>query len=979
MGFLLRISSVFGFALRRVIAQRGLAIATTLGLVTSIGLVMSVPLYTDAIYYSILQDELSNVEDQNVVLKRPAFTFMFRYVGSVYGLKEWDDITQVNTYLTGPAVDTLRLGHKQTVRYVKTDHFRLFPLDQVAYADVRDPLAWVNYAFISDFDQHATLVDGTFPTVATANPDDPLEVVVSRALADLIGIRAGEEFMTFQQVDSGDGGRNVQIPIRVTGIWQPKDPAEGYWFYRQSVFDTQLIIPEASFQGRIVPLVNKEIAQSLWYIIMDGSDIHADDVGWLVGSIEQVQQQAATLLANTRLENSPYEALNRYRVSSRLLNVMLYAFSIPIIGLLIAFIGLVVGLAVARQRNEIAVLRSRGATALQILTIAIIEATLLGLVAFAIGIPVSEQIAQAIGATKSFLNFTVDSKLRVAITSTTLQYGLAALGVTLAAQIIPSIGAARHTIISYKQEQARTVRSPWWQRAWLDVLLMLPAGYGAYLLRQQGSIVLSSEGGSTGSPFENPLLFLVPALGAWALTLFVLRLLPLVMKLFAWIAGKTSSVGFLLATRYLSRDPGFYTAPLVLLILTLSLSSFTASLAQTLDNHLFDQSYYKVGADVHLVEPGQDTQASATSKGELGGGAAASTGATTTTASAEPTPTGPRWVFVPVGEHLMVPEVQAATRVGNYTASMQVHGKWKESQFIGIDRVDFPKAAYWRRDFAPANLGALMNALAVSPNGLLLKRDFMAQNNIHVGDTVQVRISAYGARVETVMKVAGELDYFPTWYPDPDKPWPLMVGNLDFVFEQAGGEIPYDVWARTESGIDYAKMVSDLRSQELVVLDYDAATLRIAKEQRRPERQGLFGVLSVGFLAAAFLAVLGFLLYALFSFRRRFIELGTLRAIGLSTFQMTAFLAWELAFLILLSLVAGTIIGAIISQAFIPYLQIGADVSAKYPPFQVQIAWPAIMRIYALFGALFVVALSTLAWYLMRTKIFHAIKLGETV
>lgn len=124
-----------------------------------------------------------------------------------------------------------------------------------------------------------------------------------------------------------------------------------------------------------------------------------------------------------------------------------------------------------------------------------------------------------------------------------------------------------------------------------------------------------------------------------------------------------------------------------------------------------------------------------------------------------------------------------------------------------------------------------MNALAVSPNGLLLKRDFMAQNNIHVGDTVQVRISAYGARAETVMKVAGELDYFPTWYPDPDKPWPLMVGNLDFVFEQAGGEIPYDVWARTESGIDYAKMVSDLRSQELVVLDYDAATLRIAKEQ----------------------------------------------------------------------------------------------------------------------------------------------------
>ena len=76
------------------------------------------------------------------------------------------------------------------------------------------------------------------------------------------------------------------------------------------------------------------------------------------------------------------------------------------------------------------------------------------------------------------------------------------------------------------------------------------------------------------------------------------------MATLAWIAGRSNSVGFLLASRYLSRDPGFYTAPLLLLILTLSLSIFTASLALTLDNHLFDRTYYKVGADVRLAELG---------------------------------------------------------------------------------------------------------------------------------------------------------------------------------------------------------------------------------------------------------------------------------------------------------------------------------------------------------------------------------------
>jgi hypothetical protein len=46
-----------------------------------------------------------------------------------------------------------------------------------------------------------------------------------------------------------------------------------------------------------------------------------------------------------------------------------------------------------------------------------------------------------------------------------------------------------------------------------------------------------------------------------------------------------------------------------------------------------------------------------------------------------------------------------------------------------------------------------------------------------------------------------------------------------------------------------------------------AAAQSIAAAQRRPERQGLFGVLSVGFLASALLTVLGCLLDALVPFR----------------------------------------------------------------------------------------------------------------
>jgi putative ABC transport system permease protein len=152
----------------------------------------------------------------------------------------------------------------------------------------------------------------------------------------------------------------------------------------------------------------------------------------------------------------------------------------------------------------------------------------------------------------------------------------------------------------------------------------------------------------------------------------------------------------------------------------------------------------------------------------------------------------------------------------------------------------------------------------------------------------------------------------------------------------------------------------------------------VRKEERRPERQGLFGLLSVGFAAAAVLTVLGFMLYALFSFRRRFIELGVLRAIGLSSSQMTVLLASELAFLILTGLVMGTVLGSWASNLFIPYMQVGGGATANVPPYVVMMPWPTLVRIYLLMGVLFLTTLSLLAAMLLRMRIFQAVKLGET-
>ncbi len=962
MQILQRLRAIVVIVAKRIISQPGLILVTTLGLVIAIALMMSIPMYADAVYHRIFLENIAEpgADAQSV----PPLTYLFRYDGSIYGATEWDKIQPVHAYLTTKAGAELGLEQQFVVSYFGTDPFGLYASAESLFKDNRTPLVWAGFATISDLENHITLLEGRFPNAASATQDEPVEVLIYEGLATRLGFQVDENYIAYLQVRGQEGLiRDVQIPIRISGIWQATDPQESFWFFRPLSFEERLIVPEATFSERISSQLTGEIYTGVWYILLDAMDITHNDALTLIRRGIMVQQQASGLLPNVKLAKSPMDALINYQNSANLLTILLYAFSIPILGLLLAFITLTSGLAVERRRNEIAVLRSRGAMALQMVGIAALESLLLGLVALAFSIPTGMTIASLIGQTRSFLDFNAQRvPLQINLSMSTLRFGLVGVALVMAAQVLPTFGAAQHTVVSYKREVARTLHKPWWQRAWLDMLLLIPASYGAYLLRQQGTLV-ALEDTLGASPYQNPLLFLVPALGIFALTLFFLRLMPMVMSIIAWFAGRTKAVGLLMATRHLARTPSFYTTPLILLVLTLSLSAFTASLAFTLDKHLTEQMYYQAGADMNFVDLGEGTENTTF---------AMDTQSQTTETSTDED-TGPRWFFLPVTDYLNAPGVEKVTRVGRFPAYSRMSGSSQTGVFMGIDRAEFSQIAFWRSDFASESLGGLMNVLAVTRNGVLVPKDFLRENALLIGDNIRVIVATYGQNNDIDLKVVGTFDLFPTWYPSEG---PLFVGNLDYLFENAGGQFPYNVWLKTASDADF----KDLGNHSLSTrtLDWTAPALKISAEQQLPERQGLFGLLSVGFSAAAVLTVLGFLLYALFSFRRRFIEFGVLRAVGLSGTQMTAFLGWELAFLILTGGVLGTGLGAFISKFFIPFLQVGVDEASRIPPYAVDIAWSAIFRIYALFGILFVVALVALVIMLRRMKIFQAIKLGET-
>jgi putative ABC transport system permease protein len=431
------------------------------------------------------------------------------------------------------------------------------------------------------------------------------------------------------------------------------------------------------------------------------------------------------------------------------------------------------------------------------------------------------------------------------------------------------------------------------------------------------------------------------------------------MGLISWLLAQTNRVGLLMATRQLARMPRLYVMPLILLVLTVSLAVFTASLAQTLDFQLYDESRYNIGADVNLRGAGIEFGVSSIFPG-LETGEQRS-----------------RAIFLPLSEYEQFPGVEAATRVGRFNSQAQVGSQRINGTYLGIDRADFGRVAFWRWDFAPYRLGSLLNALAVSPDAILVSDEFARQRGLRPGDLFRLTVLLTEGQVELDSQIAGTFSYFPTWYPEEDGP--LFVGNLENLFAQIGGQIPYEVWMRTQGEPDDALLKQALDDRRLFGWTWQEPFSRVVTEQRRPDRQGVFGLLSVGFIAAALLTVLGFFMYALFSLRERRISLGILRAVGLTQRHMTIFVGFELAFLILTGLTLGTVLGTFISRQFIPYLQIGVRQIELVPPYLVEIAWSAVGEIYLLFGFMFVVALILLATILRRMRIFQAIKLGETV
>jgi putative ABC transport system permease protein len=217
------ILSLLTLAARRLWNQRLLMLCLLLGLVAAVGLLSSIPLYADAAQNRLLQGELGNgdgASETEAAATRPPFSFLWRYIGAWHGNVTWDEYRPVDTYLTEQASAVIDLPLESQVRHVATDKMRLFPREDAAFIP-DEPLLWASTGFVSDLEAHIQIVEGDFPAEGAAG--DPVEILVSRKTADLLGFQVGELYTLFVT-----GQAEAQIPVRIVGVWQAGDASDPF-------------------------------------------------------------------------------------------------------------------------------------------------------------------------------------------------------------------------------------------------------------------------------------------------------------------------------------------------------------------------------------------------------------------------------------------------------------------------------------------------------------------------------------------------------------------------------------------------------------------------------------------------------------------------------------------------------------------------------------------------------------------------------
>ncbi len=647
------------------------------------------------------------------------------------------------------------------------------------------------------------------------------------------------------------------------------------------------------------------------------------------------------------------------RRESQLLQT-LWFLQLPVLIMLGFYLCMVSLLIIGAERNEIAVLKSRGAGGGQIFLIYLLESLLIAGIACAAGPPFGLLICKAIGASNGFLEFVQRAPLQIPLSARAYLYGAAGAGILLAALVGPAIAASRTTIVQHKLTRSRRIRAPAWRRFFLDFILLAIAGYGYYAFHSR-----KPPAASAGMMPLDPVVVLVSTFFILGIGLLFLRVYPLIVRLLFRLGRRLWPPVLYAPLLHVGRSGTAEQLVMLFLILTLSNGILDARFARTINRNVQERIQYFTGADITLQEKWQTS----------GGENPQSSGSV-----ASPSEKPDRVVsYEPISPATSpCPGVAQVTRVlrkSNALVDSQ-DARMIKSSFMAVVPDEFGAVAWFRPGLLPYHWNQYLNLLAKNPNAFIVSQSFAQQYKLKLGDTIAVTWSGQGY-VDGI--VYGFVPYWPTfnpWDSERDQPAELVVANLSYVQAKMRDE-PYEVWMKKAPGATSGEIYQALEERKIPIERLTNVTPALATARNDAMLQGINGALTMAFVAAMAVCLIGSLISWILSFQGRILQFGIFRAIGLSRWSVIGMIVGEQLLTTVVAVAAGIVIGGVAADLFVPLLAVTQAAGQQVPPFRVSAAASDYIRLYTVIAAMLAIGLAVLGVRVARLGITRALKLGE--
>lgn len=811
------------------------------------------------------------------------------------------------------------------------------------------------------------------------------ECSISEKTMDHYGLVAGEKI--YLQVPDGSGKK--EISFVVSQICREKDINDPYWAKTLSDMGDVIFVSQDVFDEMMQYYSEDNISYSD-FLMLDYTQINTENASLYDGYMEQFKD--ADKLYNDNIRDT----LERFFTQQKTIKLMLWALELPCLVLLILFIRMISVQILSLEQNDILVLRSRGATKLQVFILYLQQSGIIAFAGCVLGIVLGYIMCRAAASTDGFLRFTAKDISTYKFVWQMLVYAVAAAVIMVLFITVPVWKKSKDAISERSSRGRISKKKPLWEKCFIDVILLALSAYLLYNYNKQKSTLAISV-------LENrsidPVMILDNSLFIFAAALLCVRLTGLIILLVDRLFKKHFSPAMYASFLQLKRtryNQGFLA---VFLIMTVAGGIFDANMARTMNSNMEQRIVYNVGCDaIYNEDFGLRIQYN--KNGSV------------------------NWMYdePDFGKYESLKNEGICDGVTRVLEDERVDisagiGSVSDAYLMAINTKEFGETAKLQSgqndDINDAHWFNYLNELAKEPDGVIISSNLAKDLGLKVGDSlnysryVPEAVDEDQIYASENVKVCAIVKGFPgyeryTYETDADKNVTeqekyLIVANYARVVEKFG-MTPYSVWMNLSKGktvddiVGYlggensensdstADNLTDTQSEKVqseIYRNITSAQQLIDENKNSATVQITNGMFTLSFILSLIVCSVGFLLYWVMTLKQRELQFGIYRAMGMRMREVKAMLLNEQIFLSFLPLLAGAGIGITATAMFVRLISI------IYLPQKHNIGvnvyiYPSDML--ELTGVLFVavaVCYVVISRLLKSMKIAQALRLGE--